>query len=139
MVRRRRLADAARGFRLAELESARSVVLEPRIGQGGAPTLSRDFAAPLCACAHTSTCHARRTTLYVPERCASAALTDNENVRVSPQTIFSISATLSFSFFSKLSLPFLSPDKVGAGGLPIRCSIVNYSSERTERLTAQSV
>lgn len=52
MVRRRRLVDAARGFRLAELESARSVVLEPRIGQGGVlPSLAIPRLR-LCACAH---------------------------------------------------------------------------------------
>lgn len=79
MVRRRRLVDAARGFRLAELESARSVVLEPRIGQGGVlPSLAIPRLR-LCACAHTSACHARRTTLY--ERCASDALTDKAHTR----------------------------------------------------------
>lgn len=34
MVRRRRSADAACGFRLVELASTRSVALEPRIGEG---------------------------------------------------------------------------------------------------------
>jgi len=53
----------ARAFRLAEVESARSVVLEPRIRQGRAPpSLTRPR---LCACTHTLTCHARLGTLYV--------------------------------------------------------------------------
>ena len=34
MVRRRRSADAACGFRLGELAFTRSVALEPRIGEG---------------------------------------------------------------------------------------------------------
>lgn len=45
---------------------------------GWCATLSRDSAAPLCACAHTSACHARSTTLHVSERCASDALTDTK-------------------------------------------------------------
>lgn len=150
MVRRRRLVDAARGFRLAELESARSVVLEPRIGQGGVlPSLAIPRLR-LCACAHTSACHARRTTLYVPERCASDALTDEAHTRreyfesESTNGIFRIIAISRRRDF-QLSPFGLSSQRSRRNwsavprSLPMRCSIINYSSERADRLTHDTI
>lgn len=65
MVRRRRSADAACGFRLVELASTRSVALEPRIGEGAvSPSVgSFSFQCMRVCVLMGNSCHASRTTL----------------------------------------------------------------------------
>lgn len=97
--------------------------------------LSRFRGSVVCVCAYVSACHARRTTLYVPERCASDALTDTKRESESTDDCLNC-CDLQAPQFLIVAFSAALRSRQNQSGVPqftpIRCSIINYSSERVQ-------